>query len=88
MAHKQGAGSSKNNRDSKSKRLGIKRQKGQLVNLGNILVRQRGLRFLNKFNVYNTKDNTLLSAKKGFIKVLSRNNISIIDYFERYPNWE
>ena len=59
MAHKKGAGSSDNGRDSKSKRLGVKLFGGEYARAGNILVRQRGTRFHPGDNVYLSKDYTL-----------------------------
>ena len=68
MAHKKGVGSSKNGRDSQSKRLGVKRFDGQLVPAGNILVRQRGTRFQPGRNVGLGKDFTLFALKDGYVK--------------------
>ena len=65
MAHKKGKGSSKNGRDSESKRLGVKKFGGQTVLAGNILVRQRGLNFEAGENVGIGKDYTLFSLKDG-----------------------
>ena len=59
MAHKKGAGSTKNGRDSNSKRLGVKKYGGQYVIAGNILVRQKGTKFRPGNNVGIGKDNTL-----------------------------
>ena len=61
MAHKKGAGSTKNGRDSNSKRLGVKKYGGQYVIAGNILVRQKGTKFRPGNNVGIGKDNTLYS---------------------------
>lgn len=60
FAHKKGVGSSRNGRDSESKRLGVKRSDGQFVLAGNILVRQRGTRIHPGVNVGKGKDDTLL----------------------------
>lgn len=68
MAHKKGVGSSKNGRDSESKRLGVKRFDGQYVLAGNILVRQRGTRFHPGANVGTGKDFTLFALKDGVVK--------------------
>lgn len=65
MAHKKGAGSTKNGRDSNSKRLGVKRAGGEIVEAGNILVRQRGLVIKPGINVSYGKDFTLFALKKG-----------------------
>lgn len=65
MAHKKGVGSSKNGRDSESKRLGVKRFDGQLVQAGNILVRQRGKKFKPGLNVGQGRDFTLFALRTG-----------------------
>jgi len=67
MAHKKGAGSSDNGRDSKSKRLGVKLYGGQLAVAGNILVRQRGTQFHPGNNVYMGRDHTLHAAIDGVV---------------------
>ena len=68
MAHKKAGGSSKNGRDSISKRLGVKRFGGQLVKAGNILVRQRGTKFRPGENVGCGKDYTLFAKADGTVK--------------------
>jgi large subunit ribosomal protein L27 len=68
MAHKKGAGSTKNGRDSNSKRSGVKRFGGQIVSAGNILVRQCGTRFHPGNNVGLGKDYTLFSLVDGVVK--------------------
>ena len=68
MAHKKGMGSTKNGRDSKSKRLGTKRGDGQFVLAGNILVRQRGTKIHPGNNVGRGKDDTLFSTVDGNVK--------------------
>ena len=68
MAHKKGMGSSKNGRDSKSKRLGPKRADGQYVLAGNILVRQRGTKVHPGLNVSKGSDDTLFALKSGRVK--------------------
>lgn len=65
FAHKKGVGSSKNGRDSHSKRLGVKRGDGQFVLAGNILVRQRGTKIHPGENVGKGKDDTLFALKDG-----------------------
>ncbi len=65
MAHKKAGGSSRNGRDSESKRLGVKRFGDQLVRAGNILVRQRGTRFHPGVNVGCGKDHTLFAKVDG-----------------------
>lgn len=68
FAHKKGVGSSRNGRDSESKRLGIKRADGQFVLAGNILVRQRGTKFRAGNNVGRGKDDTLFALADGVVK--------------------
>ena len=67
MAHKKGAGSSKNGRDSESKRLGVKKFGGQAVIAGNIIVRQRGTRHHPGLNVGLGKDHTLFALSDGTV---------------------
>ncbi len=68
MAHKKGVGSSRNGRDSESKRLGVKRFGGQYVRAGNIIVRQRGTKFHPGNNVGKGSDDTLFALIDGFVK--------------------
>ncbi|NLZ25751.1 MAG: 50S ribosomal protein L27 [Clostridiales bacterium] len=68
FAHKKGVGSSRNGRDSESKRLGIKRADGQFVLAGNILVRQRGTKFHCGKNVGIGKDDTLFALIDGVVR--------------------
>ncbi|MGA1205715.1 MAG: 50S ribosomal protein L27 [Opitutales bacterium] len=68
MAHKKGQGTSKNGRDSNSKRLGVKRYDGQAVLAGTILIRQRGTRFHPGDNVGIGNDHTLFALKDGKVK--------------------
>lgn len=68
FAHKKGVGSSRNGRDSESKRLGAKRADGQFVLAGNILVRQRGTKIHPGNNVGIGKDDTLFSLVDGVVK--------------------
>ena len=68
MAHKKGAGSSNNGRESESKRLGVKIFGGQLAIAGNIIVRQRGTRHYPGVNVGIGKDHTLFALKDGKVK--------------------
>lgn len=67
MAHKKGVGSSRNGRDSESKRLGLKRFGGQFVKAGNILVRQRGTKFHPGNNVKKGSDDTLFATADGIV---------------------
>ena len=68
MAHKKGAGSTKNGRDSRSKRLGVKCFQGHNVSSGQIIIRQRGLKYKAGANVGVGKDYTLYALKPGLIK--------------------
>jgi large subunit ribosomal protein L27 len=68
MAHKKGKGSSKNGRDSESKRLGVKKFGSEIVRAGNILVRQRGTRFHPGNNVGMGKDFTIYAKIDGQVK--------------------
>ena len=68
MAHKKGVGSSKNGRESESKRLGIKLFGGQFAKAGNIIVRQRGTQFHAGNNVGMGKDHTLYALVDGVVK--------------------
>lgn len=72
MAHKKGVGSSRNGRDSTSKRLGVKMFGGQFVKAGNILIRQRGTKFHPGINVKKGGDDTLFSIVNGFVKFETR----------------
>ena len=65
FAHKKGVGSSRNGRDSEAQRLGTKRQAGEVVTAGSILVRQRGTRFFPGLNVGMGKDHTLFAKIQG-----------------------
>jgi large subunit ribosomal protein L27 len=67
MAHKKGGGSSRNGRDSESKRLGVKRYAGEYVLSGNILVRQRGTRIYPGRNVGMGRDHTLFATVNGLV---------------------
>ena len=77
MAHKKGGGSSKNGRDSKSKRLGIKVGDGQAVRAGGIIVRQRGARWVENNNVGTGRDFTLFSLVDGKVKFESGRRVSV-----------
>jgi large subunit ribosomal protein L27 len=68
MAHKKGMGSTKNGRDSKAKRLGVKRFAGQTVTAGSILVRQRGTRLKPGENVGLGRDDTLFAKIDGVVQ--------------------
>ena len=83
MAHKKGVGSTKNGRDSESKRLGPKRADGQFVLAGNILVRQRGTKIHPGLNVGRGSDDTLFALKSGRVRFervgKSRKRVSIYE---------
>ncbi|MFK7829002.1 MAG: 50S ribosomal protein L27 [Congregibacter sp.] len=72
MAHKKAGGSTRNGRDSQSKRLGVKRFGGELVKAGNIIVRQRGTRFHAGENVRLGKDHTLFATSEGKVEFVVR----------------
>ncbi len=75
MAHKKGVGSSRNGRDSQSKRLGVKRFAGELVNGGTIIVRQRGTKFKPGLNVGIGRDDTLFAKVTGIVKFQDRGRL-------------
>jgi len=81
MAHKKSGGSAKNGRDSKSKRLGVKRFGGQVVTAGSILVRQRGTKFHPGNNVKRGKDDTLFSLIDGVVAF--EKNSRIVSVYEQ-----
>lgn len=83
MAHKKGAGSSKNGRESHSKRLGIKMFGGQHVIAGNIIVRQRGTRHFPGENVGIGKDHTLYALTEG--KVVFRKKLNAKSFVSVLP---
>ena len=83
MAHKKAGGSSRNGRDSNSKRLGVKRYGGELVRAGNIIVRQRGSTFHPGRNVGMGRDYTLFALTDGLVKFetkgpLRRKTITVV----------
>ncbi|THB66922.1 MAG: 50S ribosomal protein L27 [Spirochaetaceae bacterium] len=78
MAHKKGGGSSKNGRDSESKRLGVKRFGGQLVKAGEILIRQRGTRVHPGENVGCGTDHTLFAKAEGTVQFGTRRGKKIV----------
>ena len=77
MAHKKGVGSSRNGRDSQSKRLGVKRFAGQLVHGGTIIVRQRGTKIKPGANVGVGRDDTLFAKISGIVKFQDRGRLGI-----------
>ena len=68
MAHKKGGGSSRNGRDSESKRLGVKKFGGEVVRSGNIIVRQRGTKIKPGLNVGLGRDHTIFATVDGVVK--------------------
>jgi len=81
VAHKKGAGSTKNGRDSNSKRLGVKVYGNQLVKAGSIIIRQRGLAFKPGLNVKVGKDYTIFAVKNGIVKFEDLKGTKIINVF-------
>ena len=79
MAHKKGLGSSKNGRDSQSKRLGIKKFGGELVKAGNIIARQRGTKFQPGLNVGLGRDFTIFSLIDGNVKFTDKRGKKVIN---------
>ncbi len=76
MAHTKAGGSTKLGRDSASKRLGVKRQEGQRVNAGEVLIRQRGTKYLPGLNVARAGDDTLYALKSGIVKFASKKKVN------------
>jgi large subunit ribosomal protein L27 len=81
MAHKKGAGSTKNGRDSNAKRLGVKCYHGHYVKAGSILVRQCGLKYKIGQNIGIGRDFTLYSLKNGFVQFKKLKNKTVISIF-------
>ena len=78
MAHKKGMGSSRNGRDSRSQRLGVKRFAGQFVSAGSILIRQKGTKFFPGLNVGMGKDYTLFAKVEGMVTFSKPRVVSIL----------
>lgn len=83
MAHKKAGGSTRNGRDSESKRLGLKKFGGQFVQSGNIIVRQRGTRFHPGKNVGCGRDHTLFATSDGYVEFavkgpLKRRTVNVV----------
>ena len=83
MAHKKAGGSTRNGRDSESKRLGLKKSGGQVVTAGNIIVRQRGTKFHPGANVGCGRDHTLFAKADGRVEfavkgALKRRTVSVV----------
>ena len=79
MAHKKGASSSKNGRDSNAQRLGVKRFGGQVVNAGEILVRQRGTQFHPGVNVGRGGDDTLFALAGGTVEFGAKGGRKVVN---------
>ncbi len=79
MSKTKGGGSTRNGRDSESKRLGVKAYDGTIVSAGSILVRQRGTRFHPGLNVGTGGDDTLFATSDGTVKFGSRNGRKLVD---------
>ena len=79
MAHKKGASSSRNGRDSNAQRLGVKRFGGEFVKAGEIIVRQRGTHFHPGVNVGRGKDDTLFATAAGNVQFATRKDRKVID---------
>jgi large subunit ribosomal protein L27 len=79
MAHKKGASSSRNGRDSNAQRLGVKRFGGQVVNAGEILIRQRGTKFHPGVHVGRGRDDTLFALEAGAVQFTMRRGRKTVD---------
>ena len=80
MAHKMGAGSTKNSRDSQAKRLGVKCTGSQKVTSGSIIVRQRGTKFKPGINVGCGRDHTLYALKEGIVNFTNTGFVNILEF--------
>ncbi len=78
MAHKKGLGSSRNGRDSKGRRLGVKCFGGQLVKTGSIILRQRGTKFRPGINVGRGRDDTLFALQDGIVQFKKSKTVNIL----------
>ena len=78
MAHKKGLGSSRNGRDSKGKRLGVKCFGGQLVKTGSIILKQRGTKFRPGINVGRGRDDSLFALRDGLVQFKKSKTVNII----------
>lgn len=81
MAHKKGAGSTKNGRDSNAKRLGIKKYGGEQVIIGNIILRQRGTKYVPGNNVGVGKDYTIYSLIDGEVKFENKHGRKVVSVY-------
>jgi len=78
MAHKTGQGSTRNNRDSNPKYLGVKRYAGQVVKAGNIIIRQRGTKFRPGRHVGMGRDHTLFALTDGVVEFGTRRRVNVL----------
>jgi len=78
MAHKTGQGSTRNNRDSNPKYLGVKRYAGQVVKAGNIIIRQRGTKFHPGRHVGIGRDHTLFALADGVVEFGTRRRVNVL----------
>ncbi|HEX8568326.1 MAG TPA: 50S ribosomal protein L27 [Caulobacteraceae bacterium] len=89
MAHKKSGGSSRNGRDSQSKRLGVKKFGGERVLAGNILIRQRGTKWIPGDNVGLGRDHTIFSLVDGFVKFSTKRDdrtyVSVVPAMQATP---
>jgi large subunit ribosomal protein L27 len=85
MAHKKGASSSRNGRDSNAQYLGVKRFGGQLVNAGEILIRQRGTKFHPGANVGRGKDDTLFALAAGAVEFGNKRGRRVVNIVVDVP---
>lgn len=83
MAHKKGASSSRNGRDSLAQYLGVKRFGGQRVKAGEILIRQRGTKFYPGLNVGRGKDDTLYALQAGIVSFGTRRQRRVVEVTEK-----
>lgn len=75
MAHTKAGGSTKLGRESASKRLGLKKNHGEPVRIGEIIIRQRGTKYVNGDNVKRTADDTLIALKSGVVKYYEKTKV-------------
>ena len=78
MAHTKAKATTKNNRDSRPKYLGVKLHSGQIVKPGDIIVRQRGTRFVAGLGTKQGNDDTIFSTQNGRIEFISKNKIKLL----------
>lgn len=79
MAHKKGLGSTKNGRDSNAQRLGVKKFGGEVVKIGNIIIRQRGTKYGVGKNVGLGKDHTIFAMMNGKVQFTNKNGKTVVN---------